>query len=304
MENFDAYDKTTWAQFYPTTLQPIDATTLDQLKAFNDQISITDVQQVYMPLIQLLRGAFDSYHQWQQRKSDFLHQTSQTIPFIIGISGSVAVGKSTTARLLQYLLTQLLPNRKTQLVTTDGFLYSTKTLTERGLLDRKGFPESYDMARLIDFLIRVKAGEPIVTAPVYSHQTYDIVPDQVTRIERPDFLIIEGINTLQIPAEEHLYVSDFTDFSIYIDADPGLIESWYLTRFQKLLRTAFTDPENYFYRYTKYSEDEALAIAKQTWREINLPNLNEYILPTRDRANLIIHKGAQHMIERLYLRKY
>ncbi|USS85682.1 type I pantothenate kinase [Fructilactobacillus myrtifloralis] len=304
MENFAEYDKQAWADLYPTTLQPIDPQTLEHLKAFNDQVAMTDVQQVYMPLIQLLRGAFDAYRQWQQRKSDFLHQPARTIPFIIGISGSVAVGKSTTARLLQYLLTELLPNRTTQLVTTDGFLYPTKTLQAKGLLARKGFPESYDLPRLINFLLQVKAGEPLVKAPVYSHQTYDLVPDEFTAVRQPDFLIVEGINTLQQPAAAHLYVSDFTDFAIYIDADPKLIETWYLNRFQKLLQTAFTDPNNYFYRYTQDDPDQALARARQTWATVNLPNLRDYILPTRDRANLIIHKGQQHMIDRLYLRNY
>ncbi len=226
------------------------------------------------------------------------------MPFIIGISGSVAVGKSTTARLLKYLFDYLLPNRKTQLITTDGFLYPTATLQEKGILERKGFPESYDMKALIDFLIKIKSGESEVKAPVYSHQVYDIIPNQFDVVTNPDVLIIEGINTLQIPAGQNIYVSDFTDFSIYIDADSTLIEEWYLNRFKKLMETAFTDPKNYFYKYAKSEPNEAIAMAKHAWETINLPNLNEYILPTRDRANVIIHKGQSHAIDKIYLRKY
>ncbi|WP_413626942.1 type I pantothenate kinase [Fructilactobacillus vespulae] len=304
MDNFYAYDKETWEQFYPTNLNPITKADLENLKAFNDNVSLDDVTKVYMPLIHLISQAVENQKQWQNKKSDFLGQRAKRIPFIVGISGSVAVGKSTTARLLKYLFAYLLPNRKTQLITTDGFLYPTQTLKDKGILDRKGFPESYDMQRLIKFLVDVKEGQPEVKAPVYSHQVYDVLPDEFETVTNPDILIIEGINTFQIPEGQNIYISDFTDFSIYIDADVDLIESWFLNRFQQLLKTAFTDEKNYFYKYTKYSKSEALAIAKKIWKEIDLPNLNDFILPTRDRANLIIHKGSQHVIDKIYLRKY
>lgn len=304
MDNFYAYDKETWEQFYPTNLNPITKADLENLKAFNDNVSLDDVTKVYMPLIHLISQTVENQKQWQNKKSDFLGQRAKRIPFIVGISGSVAVGKSTTARLLKYLFAYLLPNRKTQLITTDGFLYPTQTLKDKGILDRKGFPESYDMQRLIKFLVDVKEGQPEVKAPVYSHQVYDVLPDEFETVTNPDILIIEGINTFQIPEGQNIYISDFTDFSIYIDADVDLIESWFLNRFQQLLKTAFTDEKNYFYKYTKYSKSEALAIAKKIWKEIDLPNLNDFILPTRDRANLIIHKGSQHVIDKIYLRKY
>ena len=304
MDNFYAYDKVTWEQFYPTNLNPITLADLENLMAFNDKVSLDDVTKVYMPLVHLISEALASYRQWQDKKSDFLHRKPVKAAFIVGISGSVAVGKSTTARLLQYLFAYLLPNRKTQLITTDGFLYPTKILEEKGILARKGFPESYDMTALIDFLVKVKEGQPKVKALLYSHQVYDVIPDQFAEINNPDILIVEGINTLQIPAEQNIYVSDFTDFSIYIDADVNLIEDWFLNRFQQLVKTSANDPENYLYRYTKYSDEEALAMARHTWETINLPNLNEFILPTRDRANVIIHKGPQHRIDQIYLRKY
>ncbi|WP_429971449.1 type I pantothenate kinase [Fructilactobacillus sp. Tb1] len=304
MNNFYSYDKATWEQFYPTNLNPITLADLENLKAFNDKVSLDDVTKVYMPLVHLISEAMESYRQWQDKKSDFLHREAVKVPFIVGISGSVAVGKSTTARLLKYLFDYLLPNRKTQLITTDGFLYSTAELKAKGILERKGFPESYDMGALINFLVQVKEGKSGVKAPVYSHQVYDIVPDDFQMINNPDILIIEGINALQIPEGQNIYISDFTDFSIYIDADANLIEDWFLNRFQQLLKTAFKDPDNYFYRYTQYTDAEALEMARHTWDTINLPNLNEYILPTRDRANVIIHKSQQHMIDQIYLRKY
>ncbi|KRM90522.1 type I pantothenate kinase [Fructilactobacillus florum] len=304
MQNFNSYTKQKWNSLYPADINPISSEQLDRLKAFNDQIDVTDVQQVYLPLVYLLNLTVNSQRQAEITRAEFLQEQPLHIPFIVGISGSVAVGKSTTARLLQYLCETLLPNRKTQSLTTDGFLYPNQVLKQRGLLASKGFPASYDMPALIEFLKQVKSGAQQVQAPVYSHQSYDIIPDQHVTINNPDILILEGINTLQLPADQNVFISDFTDFSIYIDADTSLIKQWYLNRFQQLRKTAFTDPNNYFNQYAKYDLETALMMAVKTWKTINLPNLERYILPTRPRANLIIHKGEQHRIDRLYLRQY
>ncbi|MCT2872954.1 type I pantothenate kinase [Fructilactobacillus fructivorans] len=304
MKDFYEFSKNEWKEFYPNESALITQANLERLKAFNDQISLDDVSNIYMPLVHLLELASKHYQNWENTESHFLKRLTPKIPFIIGISGSVAVGKSTAARLLRYLFTDLLPDMKTQLITTDGFLYPTKILKEKGILDRKGFPESYDMESLIQFLVKIKAGVKEVKAPVYSHQTYDIIPNRYDVIKNPDILIIEGINTLQIPDHQKLYIGDFTDFSIYIDADPKLIETWYLNRFKKLMKTAFKDPTNYYYKYAKEEPQKAIEMAENVWNTVNLPNLNEYILPTRERANLIIHKGKGHIVDKVYLRKY
>jgi type I pantothenate kinase len=195
------------------------------------------------------------------------------------------------------------PERRIEMLTTDGFLYSTAELKKRGLVTRKGFPESYDMKALITFLNDVKSGKELMEVPVYSHKNYDIVPDEVQVIERPDVLIIEGINTLQLPSSEQIYVSDFTDFSIYVDARPKLVEEWYLERFKALLKLAKDDPDNYYHSYTKVPIEAAVESAKNIWYSVDLPNLEDYILPTRSRADMIIHKGEQHIIDQVMLRK-
>ncbi|MBW1605290.1 type I pantothenate kinase [Lactobacillus sp. Sy-1] len=302
--NYYSFTKEKWRQFYSARSLPVTKKGLKRVKAFNDEISLKDVRDVYIPLVHLLRLRTNSFDSWQATRADFLQQPHRKIPFIIGISGSVAVGKSTTARLLELLLTYFLKDKKIQLITTDGFLYPTAELKRRGLMDRKGFPESYDMARLIYFLDQVKDGQKDVKAPVYSHDVYDIIPNRYDIIDRPDILIIEGINTLQLPSNQQIYVSDYTDFSIYIDADPKLIESWYLDRFEKLMDTAFMNPSNYYYDYATGDRKEAIQMAKRVWRDIDLPNLSDNILPTRSRANMIIHKSTHHMIDELLLRKY
>jgi type I pantothenate kinase len=230
------------------------------------------------------------------------------MPFVIGIAGSVAVGKSTSARVLRELLARWPAHPRVDLVPTDGFLWPNAELNRRGILHRKGFPESFDQTRLLQFVADVKAGRSNVEAPVYSHNSYDIVPGEKIVVDRPDILIVEGLNVLQpakLPKDGEAvpFVSDFFDFSIYIDAEPAIIEQWYVTRFLRLWRTAFRDKDAYFYRYSKLTQEQAIAQALRLWRSINLVNLKENILPTRQRADLILSKGAAHKVERIALRK-
>ncbi|GAY73350.1 type I pantothenate kinase [Lentilactobacillus kosonis] len=302
--NYYSFSKDEWKNFYPDTELPLTENELKHIKAFNDQISLQDVSDIYTPLIHMIRLQKENFSEWQTTKAHFLHKPVRNVPFIIGISGSVAVGKSTTARVLEELLTHYFTGEHVQLITTDGFLYSTDELKKRGILDRKGFPESYDMEALIGFLNSVKSGVPVIKTPVYSHQVYDIIPDQFEVINRPDVLIVEGINTLQLPQNQQIYISDFTDFSIYMDADPDLIEKWYLERFGKLIDTAFRDPDNYYHQYAIGERSKAFDMAKRVWQTIDMPNLEENILPTRSRADMIMHKSIGHSIDRLYLRKY
>lgn len=300
--NYDQFDRATWHSFFPSDRVMLTQEDLDDIKSLNDQISIDDVREVYMPLIKLIQLQYQNYTQMQLQRQTFLKKPSQRVPYIIGIAGSVAVGKSTTARLLQILLNRLMPDQRVELMTTDGFLLPNAELKRRGIMDRKGFPESYDMEKLLTFLNDVKAGEDQVQAPTYSHSVYDVMPDHPQVIDRPNILIVEGINVLQLPSTQRVYVSDFFDFSIYVDARADLIRQWYLERFGLLLKTAFTDPSNYYYPYTKKSKNEAFTMARDVWDRVNLPNLEEYILPTRNRADVILHKTYHHMIDKIYLR--
>ena len=300
--NYEQFDRQTWHSFFPADSVHLNQENLDEIKSLNDRISIEDVQDVYLPLIKLLQLHYQNFLSWQMQKSTFLRQPVRRVPYIIGIAGSVAVGKSTIARLLSILLNKLLPDKRVELMTTDGFLFPNAELKRRGIMDRKGFPESYDMEKFLKPLNDVKAGEPVVTAPTYSHQVYDVQPDKPLMIDHPDILIVEGINTLQLPTNQRLYVSDYFDWSIYVDADPELIECWYLQRFGLLLKTAFTDPSNYYYPYSQGDQDEAFAMARDVWEKVDLPNLTDFILPTKTRANLILHKTHGHVVDRLYLR--
>ena len=301
--NYDQFDRQTWHSFVPSEITFFTQDNLDEIKSLNDQISLRDVQDIYLPLIKLIQLQYQNYQQMQLQKMTFLRKSSRRIPYIIGIAGSVAVGKSTTARLLQILLKRLMPDRRIEMITTDGFLYPNAELKRRGIMARNGFPESYDMDRLLTFMNDVNAGEDQVTAPTYSHSVYDVMEDHPQTIYKPDILIVEGINVLQLPTTQRLFVSDFFDFSIYVDADASLVEKWYLERFGMLLDTAFQDPTNYYYPYAQGDRAEAFKMAKQVWKDVDLPNLNDYILPTRTRADVILHKTEHHYIDRVYLRE-
>lgn len=277
---------------------------LDNIRGVNDPISLEDVKQVYVPMVHVIDIFFKQYRQLQKAKLDFLERPAVNKPFVVGIAGSVAVGKSTTARLLQRMLASLFADLNVNMITTDGFLYPNKILKERGIMNRKGFPESYDMNRLIDFLSEVKIGKKDVTSPVYSHEVYDIVEGETNVLHDPDILIVEGINVLQSPANEQIYMSDFFDFSIFVDAESDQIETWYIERFGVLLDTAFTDPNNYYYDLAQKGKEAAFAHAHTVWETVNLVNLKEYILPTRRRADLILHKSGEHYIDEVLLKKY
>lgn len=302
--NYYRIARSEWQGFYSNGKAPLTEEELESIKSFNDRISIQDVEDIYVPLTHLIHLYMKEYESLTLSKGLFLHRYLTVPPFIIGIAGSVAVGKSTTARLLQTILSRTFKRRKVQLITTDGFLYPNKTLEEHGLMDRKGFPESYDMERLTAFLNRVKSGEERIGVPLYSHKVYDIVEGEYEYIEEPDILIVEGINTLQLPANQRIYVSDFFDFSVYVDADPALIEKWYLERFGALLDSAFLEPDNYYYKYAIGNRQEAFDMAKGVWKKVNLTNLEEYILPTRERADIILHKTEKHIIDEIFMRRY
>lgn len=287
----------------PMTLTPKE---IEELKAFNDRLSMSEVEEIYLPLSRLLSLYVAATQRLFRAMQRFLGTEDAKVPYIIGIGGSVAGGKSTTARVLQALLTRWPNTPKVDLITTDGFLFPNAVLEREGLMQKKGFPESYDTAQLLRFLTDIKAGRGPVAAPVYSHLVYDVVPGETIEVERPDILIVEGLNVLQpnrAPKDGKPYVSDFFDFSIYIDAAEDVLEGWYVKRFMRLRETAFRDPRSYFNRYSRNSDAEALEVALSLWRNINLANLRENILPTRLRASLILGKNAEHQIETVALRK-
>ncbi|MFJ9693539.1 type I pantothenate kinase [Kitasatospora sp. NPDC101183] len=300
-----------WSALRERTPLPLTAEEVERLRGLGTALDLDEVRDVYLPLSRLLNLYIHATHDLRGALGTFLDtpDTERTrTPFIIGVAGSVAVGKSTTARLLQALLARWPEHPRVELVTTDGFLLPNAELRRRGLMARKGFPESYDRRALMRFVADVKAGKDRVTAPVYSHLVYDIVPDQRLTVERPDILIVEGLNVLQpaLPGTDgrtRLAVADYFDFSIYVDARTDDIEHWYLDRFRKLRRTAFQDPNSYFRRFTEVPEEEAMEYGRQVWRTINKPNLLENVLPTRGRATLILQKGADHKVRRALLRK-
>lgn len=300
--NFDTITRNRWQELHQQTAPLLTTAELNRMTSLNDKISLQDVVDVYLPLVSLIQIYKKAKENLTFSKGIFLQQATTNRPFIIGVSGSVAVGKSTTSRLLQLLLARTFKGSSVELVTTDGFLYPNAILTERELLNRKGFPESYDMERLLQFLDAMQNGST-ATIPVYSHEIYDIVPNEQRQITPPDFLIVEGINVFQHPHNQRLYMSDYFDFSIYIDADSQHIETWYLERFQTLLGLAKTDPTNYYHQFTKLSSQEALAFSKKIWKTINLVNLKTYIEPTRNRADIILHKSEDHHIDTIYLKK-
>ena len=306
---YRGFSREEWARLRADTPLTLSATEVDQLQSLNDPISLDEVIAIYLPLSRLLalyvaaaQGLFKATQRF------LLAEEAGKVPYIIGVAGSVAVGKSTTARILKALLARWPNTPKVDLVTTDGFLRPNAELTRLDLMDRKGFPESYDTAKLLRFLHDIKAGKRHVAAPCYSHLVYDVIPGEETVIDRPDILIVEGLNVLQparLPRDGAAipFVSDYFDFSVYLDADEEDVHRWYLHRFLRLRHTAFRDPLSYFRKYATLSDEEALDFAEGLWSRINLANLRDNILPTRQRASLILRKGASHRIERVDLRR-
>jgi type I pantothenate kinase len=302
-------DRAAWASLGEHVEQPLTTEEIRRLRGLGDQLDLDEVEQVYLPLSRLLSLRVNAARRLHRTQEKFLHQPQPPrTPFVIGLAGSVAVGKSTTARVLQQMLAHWDEHPKVALVTTDGFLHPNAELERRGLLERKGFPESYDRRALLRFVVDIKSGKDEVEAPTYSHLVYDVVPDEKVVVRHPDIVILEGLNVLQ-PARatddgrSGLALSDFFDFGIYVDAATSDIRSWYVDRFQRLRRTAFADPASYFRRYADLSPDEARTTALQIWDTINGPNLEQNILPTRSRATLVLRKDRDHSVRYVRLRK-
>ncbi|QIM62358.1 type I pantothenate kinase [Pasteurellaceae bacterium Orientalotternb1] len=305
---FLTFDRQQWAALRKSVPLTLTEKDLKPLLSFNEDLSLDEVRAIYLPLVRLINYYIDENIKRQQVLHKFLDVEAPKVPYIISIAGSVSVGKSTSARILQALLSSWPEERKVSLITTDGFLYPLSVLEEKNILNRKGFPESYDIHRLIQFVSDIKSGKRYVKAPIYSHLTYDIIPDQFNEVDQPDIVILEGLNVLQsgmnYPASPHnVFLSDFVDFSVYVDAEEELLLKWYINRFLKFRRSAFTDPNSYFHHYSKLSEQEAIETATRIWNEINGLNLRKNILPSRDRANLILVKGEDHAIQTIKLRK-
>lgn len=304
LNNFERISRDAWRELYHKTIPPLSIEELENIRSLNDAISLEDVREIYLPLIHLIRLYKKTYVDLNFTKGLFLQKFVPNRPFVVGIAGSVAVGKSTTARLLQILLSRYFKHLTVDLITTDGFLYPNKQLRDLGILDKKGFPESYNMDLLLNFLNQLKSGQKTIEAPVYSHEVYDIVEDEKQILTQPDIVIVEGINVFQNPSNQHLYVSDFFDFSIYVDAEESLIFDWYIERFKLILALAKEDETNYYHEVAKWPLENAIALATDTWNKINRINLTEYILPTRNRADIILHKSKNHFIDEIYLKKF
>ena len=302
------FERASWARLRAATPLTLSEADLTELQGINERVSIAEVEAIYLPLSRLLNLHVSATQTLHKATDTFLGALPRPTPYVIGVAGSVAVGKSTTSRVLQALLSSWPSHPQVDLVTTDGFLRPQRELEARGLVQRKGFPESYDLRRLVQFMADVKSGAPEVSAPVYSHLAYDIVPGERQVVRRPDIVIVEGLNVLQTGSGRAgqpmpSFVSDFFDFSIYVDAQDDDIEQWYVERFLALRETVFRDPSSYFHRYAALSHEEAVATARTIWSSINAVNLRENVRPTRERAHLILEKGRDHAVRRIRLRK-
>lgn len=308
LSRYITFDREEWSRLRAATPLTLNEEDLVTLRGINERISLDEVAEVFLPLSRLLNLYVAAAQNLYRVTDVFLGSVAAKVPYVIAIAGSVAVGKSTTARILQALLARWPNHPKVDLVTTDGFLYPNRVLEARGIMHRKGFPESYDLRRLVQFMVDVKSGQAEVAAPVYSHLVYDVVPGDLKVVRQPDIMILEGLNVLQ-PGDgqsaraPRAFVSDFIDFSIYVDADEADIEQWYVERFLTLRETVFRDESSYFHRYALLTVEDAVETARGIWQRINWLNLRENILPTRERAHLILRKGQEHLVEQVKLRK-
>jgi type I pantothenate kinase len=297
------FDRSNWAELRAQTPLTLHEKDLEALRGINDRIDLEEVVAIYLPLTRLLNLYVSATQNLHRVAATFLGTISPKMPYVIGIAGSVAVGKSTSARILQALLTRWPEHPRVELITTDGFLYPNAVLESRGIMNRKGFPESYDTKRLVQFLREIKAGTPDVSAPVYSHVEYDIVKGDSQVVHQPDILIVEGLNVLQVGSDSTEFVSDYFDFSIYIDAVESDIENWYIERFLALQQTVFSNPDSFFIHFAHLTNEQAIEVARGIWREINGKNLSDNIAPTRHRASLVMQKDAKHRVTEVHLRK-
>lgn len=305
---FRSFSREEWSRLEEHPMFPVSDIDLTKLQALNEPLTIEEMEEIYIPMVRLLQINITHYRRLHSERDEFFKRPSIRVPYIIGIAGSVAAGKSTTARVLRKLLSMLPEKPNVALVTTDGFLYSNEELEKRGILNRKGFPESYDTKRLLAFLSSAKSGQKEMEIPMYSHLNYDVVPNEVEKIIEPDIIIVEGINVLQVSSsrkstKKRVFVSDFFDFSIYVDAAEKDLLTWYIDRFLSLQKTAFQDPDSFFHQYADLSKEEIVKFATEVWNEINLPNLKNNILPTRFRADLILEKGKAHFTRGIRIRK-